>query len=320
MTMQHPGAIPSFRFPSEGRVEDASLADFPLEERILVVLAQQPWSSAGNLAGRLEYSVADIHDAFGELERKKRMAGRDSGGTLRIQRRYVLARSGVMHVKKPFWHHGLTRPALPLTWQMTEEGATRMLQWLPMIESLYEILPTLWTCGLAEPFEWQSRYSDPSCSSFVWMGKPTLEDVLWLPSGRLHVATTWRFDRGDNRPRYISVPFLWSGLLPQEDYQSRSLRLGSLYIRSARSPRDRIWWDVEPPVVAIGVDEFAAYRARTVYGRDVQMGSVDTAGTLVWSAAASHNEWTLRDELPQARAIVNGAEIMGHWGGVIVYH
>ena len=79
----------------------------------------------------------------------------------------MLARSGVMHVKKPFWHHGLTRPALPLTWQMTEEGATRMLQWLPMIESLYEIQPTLWTCGLAEPFERQSRYSDPSYSNFV---------------------------------------------------------------------------------------------------------------------------------------------------------
>ena len=75
--MQHPGAIPSFRFPAEGRVEDASLADFPLEKRILVVLAQQPWSSAGNLARRLEYSVADIHDACGELGRKKRVAGRD---------------------------------------------------------------------------------------------------------------------------------------------------------------------------------------------------------------------------------------------------
>ena len=43
--------------------------------------------------------------------------------TRRVQRRYVLARPGVMHVTKPFEYQGLLRAARPLTWQMTEEGA-----------------------------------------------------------------------------------------------------------------------------------------------------------------------------------------------------
>ena len=62
--------------------------------------------------------------------------------------------------------------------------------WLPMIESLYEILPTFWTGGMAEPFRWQSMYPDPSCSSYVWLGVPTLTEVRWLPRGRLHTVAT----------------------------------------------------------------------------------------------------------------------------------
>ena len=172
-----------------------------------------------------------------------------------------------------------------------------------MIESLYEILCAFWTCGLAAPFQWQSMYPDPSCSSYVWLGQPTLTEVRWFPRGRLHAAVTWRFERYDAPPRYYSVPFLGTGLLPQEDYQSRSLRLGSEHIRSPRSPEDKILWEIEPRVAAIGVDEFAAFRARTAYGDDVQVGSVDTAGALVWSAEASHSEWTLAENPPKARSI-----------------
>ena len=296
--MQHPAAGPPFRHPTGEQPEDAALADFPLEERILVVLAQQPWASAADLAKRLDVSKSGI-----ELEENKHVAGRDLGVTRQIQRRYVLSRQGVMHVTRPFQHKGLIRAALPLTWQMTEEGVTRMQMWLPMIESLYEILPTFWTGGMAEPFRWQSMYPDPSCSSHVRLGVPTLTEVRWLPRGRLHTVATWRFEDSPRRPRSYSIPFFWAGLLPQEEYRSRSLRLGSEFIRSPRYPKDPIWWDIEPPVAAIGLDEFAAFRSRTAYGDDVQVGSVDTAGALVWSAEASHNEWTLGEKPPQARSI-----------------
>ena len=301
--MQSTNKFPTFRRPGEGRPEDAALADFPLEEQILVVLAHQPWASASDIAKRLDVSNPDIHKSCRVVEGNGLIAGRELGVTRRVQRRYVLARQGVMHVTKPFEYQGLLRAALTLTWQMTEEGAKRLLLWLPMIESLYETLPAFWTCGLAAPFQWQSMYPDPSCSSYVWLGVPTLTEVLWLPRGRLHVVATWRFERHGGRSINYSVPFLGTGLLPQEDYQNRSLRLGSEHIRSPRSPEDRILWEIEPPVAAIGVDEFAAFRARTAYGDDVQVGSVDTAGTLVWSAEASHSEWTLAENPPQARLI-----------------
>ena len=302
--MQHRAAFPPRLHPAGGRAEDATpLAEFPPEERILLALAHQPWASASDLAKRLDMSDSEIHKACHELEKKKLIADRGLGVTRRIQRRYVLAREGVNHVIKPFQYRGLLRAALPLTWQMTEEGVTRMLLWLPMIESLYEILPTFWTGGLARPFQWQSMFPDPACSSLVWLGVPTLTEVRWLPSGRLHAVATWRFDLYTKRPGFYSIPFFWAGLLPQEDYQSRSLRLGSKFIRSQRSPEDRIWWDIDPPVAAIGLDEFAAFRSRTAYGDDVQVGSVDTAGALVWSAEASHSEWTLREKPPQARSI-----------------
>ena len=299
--MQH--SFLTLRPHAEGLPEDAALADFPLEERILVTLAHQQWASAADLAKRLDVSESDIHKACHELEENKHVAGREMGVTRRMQRRYVLTRQGVMHVTRPFQHKGLIRAALPLTWQMTEEGVTRMQMWLPMIESLYEILPTFWTGGMAEPFRWQSMYPDPSCSSYVWLGVPTLTEVRWLPRGRLHAVATWRFEDSPRRPRSYSIPFFWAGLLPQEDYRSRSLRLGSEFIRSHRGPKDAIWWDIEPAVAAIGLDEFAAFRSRTAYGDDVQVGAVDTAGALVWSAEASHSEWTLGDRLPQARSI-----------------
>ena len=301
--MQHPTVFPTVRHPVGGRSEDPTLADFPLEERILVTLARQPLASASNIARRLELSDSEIHKECRNLEKNKLIAGRQLGVTRRVQRRYVLARLGVMHVTKDFEYKGLLRAALPLTWQMTEEGAKRLLLWFPMIESLYEILPAFWTCGLAAPFQWQSLYPDPCCSSYVWLGVPTLTEVLWLPRGRLHVVTKWRFERHNGRTINYSIPILWTGLLPQEDYQSRSLRLGSEYIRSPRSPEDKILWEIELPVAAIGVDEFAAFRARTAYGDDVHVGSVDTAGAVAWSAEASHHEWTLAENPPKARSI-----------------
>ena len=315
--MQHPGAFPTPRPHAGGRPEDAALALFPLEERILIVLAQQPWASAPDLAQRPDLPDSDINDTCKQLEKDKLIAGRDIVVTRREQRRYVLTREGVMHVTRPFQHKDLLRAALPLTWQMTEEGATRMRLWLPMIESLYEILPAFWTSGLAEPFQWQTRYAEPSCSSHVWLGVPTLMEVTWLPRGRLHAVATWLFERYDRRPRYCSIPFFWAGLLPQEDYRSRSLRLGSPFIRCPRDPADPIWWDVGPPVAAIALDQFAAFRSRTAYGDDVQVGSVDTDGVLVWSAEASHSEWAPGDRPPprsighpEAAAIGEGPDLV----------
>ena len=292
-----------YRALADGVPDDVALADFPVKERILVVVAQQLLASTSNIAARLDVSNSDIYKACAELEKENLITGGEFGLTRRSQRRYVLTRQGVMHVTQPFQYRGLVRAALPLTWQMTEEGVKRMLHWLPMIESLYEVLPTFWTGGLAAPFQWQSTYPDPSCSSYVWLGIPTLMEVCWLPSGRLHAVAIWRFERLGKRPTYRAVPFLWSGLLPQEDYRSRSLRLGSEYIRCPRNPEDEILWDIEPQAVVIGADTFAAFRARTAYGDDVQVGSVDTAGALVWCAGASHSEWTLRDKPPQARSI-----------------
>ena len=303
--MENRTAALSFGALSGEDPEDIVLANFPLEERVSVVLAQQPWSSCSNISKRLTISDSDLYDVLPELEKMKLIRGRELGVTRRAQRRYVLSRQGVMHATKPFQYNGLVREALPLTWQMTEEGVRRMLHWLPMIESVYEILPTFWTGGLVAPFQWHSPYPDQSSSNHVWLGRPTLMGVLWLPRGRLHVVTTWRFDRDDNRPTYRSIPVLWSGLLPQEDYQSRSLRLGSEFIRCPRDPNDRVFWDIKPRTVSIGTDQFAAFRARTAYGNDVQMASLDTAGALVWSAEASHSEWTVADKPPGARSIGN---------------
>ena len=71
--MQHPTAFLTLRPHAEGRPEDAALEPFPLEERILVVLAQQPWASAANLAKRLDVSESDIHKACHELEENKKL-------------------------------------------------------------------------------------------------------------------------------------------------------------------------------------------------------------------------------------------------------
>ena len=46
-TMQRPTRL-MVSHPVGGWPEDAALADFPLEERILVVLAHQPWASASD--------------------------------------------------------------------------------------------------------------------------------------------------------------------------------------------------------------------------------------------------------------------------------
>ena len=300
--MQHSAS--SIPYSAGGRSEDATpLWEFPLEERILVALAHQPWASASDLGKVLGMSEPDVYKSCHHLEEDtKLVAGRRLGVTRRPQRRYVLTREGVRYVTKTAQHKGLTRAALRLTWQMTEEGATRMLLWAPMIESLYEILPTAWTSGVASPFQWQSLFPEQSCSSHVWMGVPMLMEVLWFPSGRLHAAATWRFER-DSDDRYYSTPFFWTGLLPQEDYRSRSLRLGSPFIRCHHDPERSTWGGIEPPSVAIGTDEFAAFRSKSAYGYDVQVGSVDTAGALVWSAEASYSEWTLREEPPQPRSI-----------------
>ena len=118
--MQNPAALPEFRHPAGGQPED-----FPLEERILVALAHQPWASASDLARRLD--VSEIHKALHALEEDKKVAGREMGVTRRIQRRYVLARQGVTHVTKDFQYKDQLRTALPLTWQMTEDGVTKML-------------------------------------------------------------------------------------------------------------------------------------------------------------------------------------------------
>ena len=303
MTTQHPAESFPIRALAWGAPDDAELAHFPLEERILMKLPQQPWSSSSDLAKRLKVSDSDLYKAVRELEKEKMISGRELGVTRRKQRRYVLTGLGVRHVTKPCEYRGRVRAALPLTWQMTEEGARRMMNWLPMIESLYEVLPTFWTGGLAAPFQWQSMYPDPSCSSYRWLGIPTLMEIRWLPRGRLHAMAIWRFDREGTQSQYRAIPFLWSGLLPQQDFRSRSLRLGSEYIRCARDPDGHIWWDIEPTVAAIGVDEFAAFRARNAYGDDVQVGSVDTTGALVWSADASHSEWTVADKPPRARSV-----------------
>ena len=200
--------------PAGLQPEDAALlADFPLEERILVVLAHQPWASASDLARRLD--VSGIHEACHALEDDGLIAGREVGVTRRTQRRYVLARPGVTRVTRDFQYKGLLRAALPLTWQMTEAGVERILSWIPMVESLYEIIPHFWTGGLAAPFQLDSMYPDPSCTSYVWLGEPTLTEVRWLPRGRLHAVATYRFERYGKRTQEYSVPFVWAGLLPQ---------------------------------------------------------------------------------------------------------
>ena len=302
--MQHPAAFLSVRHSEWAWPEDPPpLEEFPLREQILVVLAHQPWASASDIARRLDRDESDVYEACNELEKEGLIAGRAMGVTRRAQRRYVLTRAGVRHVTKAFRYKDLVRPALPRTWQMTEEGVTRMMRWLPMVESLYEILPTFWTSGLARPFQWQFPYPEPSSSSLVWLGVPTLTEVRWLPSSRLHVVTTWRFERDSKPARYCSFPFLWSGLLAQEDYLARSLRTTSKFIRCERDQTDAVWWDIEPPVVAIGTDEFGAFRSCIAYGDDVQVGSVDTAGALVWSAGASHSEWTWGETPPKSRSI-----------------
>ena len=111
--MQHPTAFLTLRPHAEGRPEDAALELFPLEERILVALAQQPWASAADFAQRLDMSESDIHKACHELEENKHVAGREMGVTRRMQRRYVLSRQGVLHVTRPFQHKGLIRAPHP---------------------------------------------------------------------------------------------------------------------------------------------------------------------------------------------------------------
>ena len=151
MTMENPAAV---RHPAGLRPEDTALADFPLEEQILVVLAHQPWASASDLARRLDVNVPGIHEACHALEEDGLIAGREVSVTRRSQRRYVLTRQGVTHVTRDFQYKDRLRAALPLTWQMTEAGVTKILLWIPMVESLYEILPHSGRAGSLSHLSW----------------------------------------------------------------------------------------------------------------------------------------------------------------------
>ena len=283
--------------------EDLVIMKLPLEEAVSVALAQQPWSSAGDLARRLEVPESEVHGACRELEERMLIAGSDVGVTRRKRRRYVLSRLGVQHVTKDFRYGDLLRTALPLTWQMSEEGARRLQLWMPMVESVNELLPTFWTSGLSEPLRLESMYADPAYTDRLWLGEPTLSDVLWLPRGRIHVVASWRFDRADlQQSQHVSIPFLWSGLLPQKGFQGRSLQAESPFIRSDWNPGFYVQWDVAPTVIAIGADLFAAFRGQTAYGGDVSVGAADTSGVLVHRAAPSHTAWILTDT-PRARTI-----------------
>ena len=48
--------------PEVTTMQQPALEQFPLEERILVVLAQQPWASAPDLAQRPDLPDSDIRD------------------------------------------------------------------------------------------------------------------------------------------------------------------------------------------------------------------------------------------------------------------
>ena len=320
--MQHPKAFPPFQPFADAGPSGIPLKLFSIKEQIMVALASAPFSSIPNVMEFLGES--DLYNAFRELEEEGLIAGLDVVVSRRSIRRFVLARLGVQHVTRAFQHDGQVRAALPLTWQMTEDGVLKLLSWLPMIEALYDILASFWTGGLAEPFELRSEYPAPDCDSSLWLGIPALADLRWLTRGRLHLAATWRFYRPDRGGyRYITVPFFWSGLLPQEDFNDRSMRLGSPFVRSLRSPADYPWGGFPPIAVAVGLDEFSAWRARWAYGADVDVAAVDPAGGLVWSAGESDSEWTLEKTRPSARVIgyperallADGNEVL-NFGGV----
>ena len=319
--MQHPKSFPPLQPLSESGPGHVPLKDFRIKEQVKVMLAYAPWSSVDNLEAFLgESGLADV---CVELEAEGFIAGLDVVVNQLSARRFVLSRRGVRHVTRPFHHDGQVRAALPLTWQMTEDGALRLLSWLPMIEALYGVLPTFWTGGLATPFEVRSEYPELGCDSYLWLGIPALANLEWFSRGRLHLSATWRFYRPDRQDRYVSVPFFWSGLLPQEDFNNRSLRLGSPFIRSLHTPGDYVWDGLAPVVIAVGVDEFSAWRARWAYGADVKVASLDPAASLVWSAEASESEWTLEDTRPAARVIgypenavgAQGVEVL-NFGGI----
>ena len=291
--MQHPAAFPPFQPFAGSGPEEIPLKLFPLEEQVMVALAHCPGASVPNLSCLLGVGEKRLYEACTSLEGQGLIAHREMGVTRDSIRRFWLSRLGVLHVTKPCEYEGLIRPALPLTRQLTEDGVLKQLDWVPLTEVLYEAIPHLLTSGLAQPFRWESFYAEPATSSLVWLGIPALTEVRWVYNGRLHVVLTWRVQHPDKRPRYYSLPIFGAGLLPQEDYLKRSLRLGSRVIRAPRYPDDDIWWDIAPPVVGIGVDEFAAWRARWAYGDDVSVGSMDPEGHLVWAAAASHSEWTV---------------------------
>ena len=292
--MQHPKSYPPFQPFAESGPEEIALKRFPLEEQVMVALAHCPGASVPNLSCLLGVGEKRLYEACTSLEGQGLIAHRDVGVIPRDSiRRFWLSRLGVLHVTKAREYEGLIRPALPLTRQLTEEGVRKQLEWLPMAELVYEVIPHFLTTGLVQPFQWQSCYADPATSSLVWLGIPALTKVQWVFNGRLHLVLTWRMQRPDKRGRYYSLPILWAGLLPQEDYRDRSLRLGSRVIRAPRDPDDDIRWDIAPPVVGIGVDEFAAWRARWAYGDDVSVGSMDPERHLVWGAEASHSEWTV---------------------------
>ena len=303
--MQQPVGFPPFQPYSDSAPEEIPLNLFPLDEQVMVALAHCPGASVPNISGLLGVGEKRIYEACASLEGQGFISYREMGVTRDSIRRFWLSRLGVLHVTRPCEREGLTRPALPLSRQLTEDGVLKQLEWFTTTEALYEAILHFWTSGLAEPFQWESPYAEPAASSLVWLGIPALTEVRLVFSGRLHAVLTWRFQRPGRRPRHYSLPVFGAGLLPQEDYQNRSLRLESQVIRAPRDPENSIWWDMDPPVVAIGVDEFAAWRARRAYGDDVSVGSMDPEGRLVWAAEASHSEWTVAESGGSDRVIGN---------------
>ena len=277
-------------------IEYTPLSKFPLQERILVAGTQQPFFSVPNMTARLR--VPGVRDKCKALVEEGLLEVRGLGVIRTRAERYVVTGDGVEYLRSPARYGSVERPALALTRQMTEEGLKRELERIPMLEVLYELVGSWHSNGIILPYVDEFPYGHPAFTNRACMYKAEVIDVKLLSRGRLHAVVSVCFLGSGGELEIRHIPVVWSGLLPQEGYQGRSLREEEFFY-CPKLNDGYGFSDEVPPVVVIGTDMFAAWRAPRAYGEDIAVAAVDTDNNVLWALGAICGEW-VQKSLPQA--------------------
>ena len=202
------------------------------------------------------------------------------GSVRAAQRRYVLHQRGVRHV--------LRSQVRDREWQVCQQGVEKLLDFLPMIETIYPLASSLWNSSAAEPLVLVS-HGNPGDPDILYMEDVTLQRFQWLSRGRIHAGARYVCDlTGEGAREEIWVPFVWYGTYPQQARGPSGLREASPFLTAPESASNLY---CNPGVVVVAHDDFAGFRASRDLASDVALGIVSTGGRLIAPLSPAPPEW-----------------------------